>query len=214
MKASKVLFSFLASFALIIARGFASPIQDPIADFLAMHVPDRIEYAGTPEVVKRVKIDVDGDGSDEVFIGVPYRYSGAKNDFRWVGYTSVQGGYERITPASSDIYISSFENIFAGNLVEISKQGLACAYGVAVDNRKDANIIGVESMHFYTIVNNVLIDEDRGSLNLSIRSDKAIYDRYFGPSRKTRSVTSNETFTTQQLRQMGYTIPNWEPPST
>jgi hypothetical protein len=212
MNASKTLLSFFAVLVITMPFGFANPIPDPIADFLAMNVPDRIEYAGTPEVVRRVKIDVNGDGNNEVFIGVPYRYSGAKSDFNWAGYMPVQGGYLRITPATSDISIPSFEKVFAGNLVEVSKQGLAYAYGVTVDNPKDANVTGVESLHFYTITNNVLVDEDRGTLNLSTPAEKAIYDRYFGANRQTRSTTSDETFTAQQLQQMGYTIPNWEPP--
>lgn len=212
MNASKALFSFFGVLAVTMSFGFANPIQDPIADFLAMNVPDRIEYAGTPELVRRVKIDVNGDGNDEVFIGVPYRYSGAKSDFNWAVYLPVQGGYQRITAANSDISIPSFEKIFAGNLVEVFKQGLAYAYGVTVDNPKDANVTGVESLHFYTIANDALVDENRGALNLSIPAEKAIYDHYFGTDRQTRSVISNGTFTAQQLQQMGYTIPNWEPP--
>ncbi|MEI6834990.1 MAG: hypothetical protein WCL28_13470 [bacterium] len=212
MNTPKIFPLFLAALAFTATSGFCDPIQDPIADFLSMNVTDRIEYSGTPEVVRRVKIDVDGDGNAEVFIGVPYLYSGAKSDFNWTCYMPVEGGYQRITPADKDISIPSFDKIFAGNLVEVSKEGLAYASGVTVDNPRDANVSGVESLHFFTITNNALVEEDRGALNLSVQADKKIYDRYFGPDRKTRSVTSSNTFTIQQLQQMGYTIPNWEPP--
>lgn len=212
MKVSKVLLSFFWALAFTATSGFGNPTQDPMADFLAMNVPDRIEYSGTPEVVKRIKIDVNGDGNPEIFIGVPYRYSGAKNDFNWSCYMPVQGGYERITPADKDISIPSFERIFAGNLVEVSKQGLAYAFGATVGDSKNADVTSVESLHFFTISNNVLVDENRGALDLNIPADRTIYDRYFGPGRQTRSVTSSDTFTAQQLQQMGYTIPNWEPP--
>jgi hypothetical protein len=213
MNASKPLFCFVMALVFEAPLGLADPIQDPIADYLAMNVQNRIEYAGTPEVVMRVKIDIDGDGKNEVFVGTPYRYSGAKNDLNWACYMPIQGGYQRITPADKDISIPSFEKIYAGNIAEISKQGLVYAFGVTVDNPKDANVTGVESLHYYTIANNTLIDDDRGGLNLSNATDKAIYDRYFGPHRQTRVVASNETFTKEQLQQMGYTIPNWEPPS-
>jgi len=213
MNTSKALFLFVAAFVLTIPLGHATPIQDPISDYLTMQVPDRLEYIGTPEIIKRVKIDVDGDGKDEIFIGAWYKYSGSKQAYYWSAYKEAQGGgYVRITPVSSDVLIPSFETIFAGNLVEVSKHGLAYAFGVTVDNPKDANVTGVESLHYFTIVNNALVDENRGALNLSTPADKTIYDRYFGPNRQTRSATSNETFTAQQLQQMGYTIPNWEPP--
>ena len=205
---------FLIGLAIQLAMpyGFATPIQDPIADYLAMQVPDRLEYVGTPEIVKRVKIDVDGDGKNEVFIGTCYKYSGSKEASYWSAYKEAQGGsYDRITPANADIWIPSFEKIYAGNIPEISKQGLVYAFGTAVDNPKDANITGVEALHYYSITNNQLVDADRGALNLSVPADKTIYDRYFGPNRQTRVTASDETFTAVQLQQMGYTIPNWEP---
>jgi hypothetical protein len=193
-----------------IARGEVSPIQDPIADYLAMRVPERTDYIGTLDHVDRVKVDVDGDESDEVFIGAPYQYSGTMEVF-WAGYRSVEGGYERITPADEDITIGSFEVIYIGPLTEISKQGLATADDVEVDNPESGNITKVGMLRFYYIADGRLVDEERGSLDLTVPEQKTTYERYFGKDRVTRKATM-ESFSRDQLQQMGYTIPNWEPP--
>lgn len=192
---------------------YGNPIQDPIADYLAMQVPDRFEYVGTPEFIQRVKVDVDGDGTDEIFVGTWYRFSGSKETYYWACYKAVQGGYVRITPADKDVMISSFEGIYAGLIEEVSKQGLVMAYDISIDSPEEANVTAVGNLHYYTIADGQLIDEDRGALNLANQADKTIYEKYFGPERETRTPSSNETFTAAQLQQLGYTIPNWEPPS-
>jgi hypothetical protein len=48
-------------------------IKDPIAHYLAMKVPDRVENTGGLLVIKRVDVDIDGDGTPEVFVGTWYR---------------------------------------------------------------------------------------------------------------------------------------------
>jgi hypothetical protein len=124
--------------AWLICESTASPIHDPIADYLKMNIPDRREYIGTLDHVSSARIDVDGDGKDEVFIGAPYRYSG-RMEVLWVGYEPVEGGYKRITPADEDIMIGSFEDIYAGPLAEIAKQGLATADDIEVDSPESEN---------------------------------------------------------------------------
>jgi hypothetical protein len=54
---------------------------------------------------------------------------------------------------------------------------------------------------------------ERGALDLSNQADKAFFEKYFGPMRKTRRVTKVESFTADKLRQKGYIIPNWESPA-
>src|SRR5215831_13067841 len=77
-------------------------VPDPIADYLAMKVPDRATNAGRLLVLKKVEVDLNGDGKQEVFVGTWYRNSGP-NTWLWAGYAPVAGGYERITPADSDV---------------------------------------------------------------------------------------------------------------
>jgi hypothetical protein len=210
MKFTQLLLSAAASLS-IIAAATGNPIQDPIADYLAMQVPDRSEYVGTLEFVQRDKIDVDGDGADEVFVGTWYRHGGSKDAYGYAGYRQVQGGYERITPANDDVQISSFETIFAGALQEVSKQGLATAGDIEVDDPQSGNVTKVGMLKFYYLANGQLVEEQRSPLNLTVPADKAVYDRYFGEDRVTRKATI-ETFSREQLQQIGYTIPNWEPP--
>lgn len=197
--------------ACLIAGAQANPIQDPIADYLAMQVPERSDFIGTLDHLDRAKIDVDGDGTDEVFIGAPYKYSGTMVVFS-VGYKSVEGGYQRFTPADKDITIGSFETIYAGPLTEISKQGLATADDIEVDNPQSGNVTKVGMLRFYYITNGQLVVEERGELDLAVPAQKAAYNRYFGPMRQSRKATSIESFNVQALQQMGYTIPNWGPP--
>jgi hypothetical protein len=195
----------------LIGSAKADSIQHPIADYLTMKVPERTEYIGTLDHVDCAKIDVDGDGKDEVFVGSPYKYSGTMEVF-WVGYRPVERGYQRITPADEDIMIGSFEDIYAGPLTEIATQGLATADDIEVDNPESGNVTKVGMLRFYYIANDRLVVEERGALDLAVPEQKAIYERYFGKDRVTRTATI-ETLGREQLETMGYTIPNWEPPS-
>lgn len=205
------LFVCIVAYACLIARVGANPISDPIADYLAMQVPDRSEFIGTLEFVQRVKIDVDDDGTEEMFVGTWYRHSGSKEAYYYTGYKQVQGGYQRITLANTDVQVTSFETIFAGLLQEVAKQGLATAGDIEVDSPESGNVTKVGMLRFYYIVNEQLVVDERGALDLAVPADKAAYDRYFGKDRVTRKATI-ETFDRQQLQQMGYTLPNWEPP--
>ena len=59
-------------------------IADPIADYLSMNVPDRAENAGRLLVLKRVEVDMEGNGNPVVFVGTWYRMSGpTKSVFHW-----------------------------------------------------------------------------------------------------------------------------------
>jgi hypothetical protein len=205
----RITFAFLL--LLCVSAFAAGPIQDPIADYLAMQVPDRSEYVGALQFIKRVNIDVDGDGTDEVFVGTWYRYMGSKDAYYWSAYKATPGGgYSRLTPNVSDVFLL-FDNIFAGFIQERSVQGLVQCYGGQA-TAPDSGELARTNLYFYYIENGELKEEHRGELNLSNSADKAVYERYFGEDRQSRQPSSTDTFTTQQLQQMGYTIPNWEPP--
>ena len=207
--------SLLAITAAAMLAGYASadPVQDPIRDYLSLQVPERSEFIGTLEFIQRVKIDLDGDGSDEIFIGTWYRHSGSNQAYFWSAYKEIKGGYQRMTPANQDIHIASFENVFIGLIQEISKQGIVACHDVEVDKPENAEVIKVGELHFYHLTDDRLVDQKYGSLDLTNAELKKIYERYFGLSAKNRKPTSIETFTSDQLKKMGYTIPNWEPPS-
>src|ERR1700692_1663585 len=94
-----------------------APVTDPIADYLSMNVPDRIANVGRLLVIKKVEVDLEGNGKNDVFIGTWYRNSGP-DTWLWAGYAPTTGGYERITPADSDVLID-FDGIYVGELPDI-----------------------------------------------------------------------------------------------
>src|SRR5262245_33621887 len=61
------------------------PIVDPTADYLAMNVPDRVSNAGHLLIVKKVEVDLEGNGMNAIFLGTWYRHSGP-NTWLWAGY--------------------------------------------------------------------------------------------------------------------------------
>src|SRR5262249_19305586 len=89
---------FFAFVALVSGANGDEPIVDPTADYLAMNVPDRISNAGHLLIIKRVEVDLEGNGKSAIFLGTWYRHSGP-NTWLWAGYAPIAGGYKRITPA-------------------------------------------------------------------------------------------------------------------
>src|SRR6266446_9719531 len=116
----------IAIVSLIVQVRGNEPIRDPIADYLGMNVPDRASNAGHLLIVKKVEVDLEGNGKSDVFIGTWYRHSGP-NTWLWTGYAPIEGGYKRITPADSDVLID-FGGIYVGDLPEIGRHGMAQAY--------------------------------------------------------------------------------------
>lgn len=125
----------------------------------------------------------------------------------------MKGGYQRLTPANQDVLITSFENVYIGPIQEISKQGIVAAHDVETDTPENAEVIKVGELHFYHLTEDRLVDQKSGPLDVTNAEQKKIYERYFGANAKTRKPTSIENFTSQQLKEMGYKIPNWEPPA-
>jgi hypothetical protein len=78
-------------FATLIFRASADmAIQDPIVDYMAMNVPDRVTNVGRLLVIKKVEIDMEGNGKNDVFVGTWYRNSGP-NTWLWAGYAPIAG---------------------------------------------------------------------------------------------------------------------------
>jgi hypothetical protein len=177
-------------------------IQDPIADYLAMKVPDRSENVGRLLIVKRVEVDVANDGQKEVFIGTWYRKSGP-DTWLWVGYRPVAGGYERMTPPNSDVLID-FDKIYVGPLPEIQKQGMAQAYSLELTNQDRDQSNMISDLSFYYIEDGKLIQKGTGPLYLDDPDQKAKYDFYFGPNRQINDSPRIESFTVYELAQRGY----------
>ena len=185
----------------------AQDTKDPIADYLAMKVPDRVQNTGGLWVIKKVEVDIQGDGNPDIFVGTWYRKSGP-NTWLWVGYQKDADGYRRITPADSDVLID-FDNIYVGEIPDLHRQGLVQGYSLELDNkdRDQSNLLS--DLEYYYVDNGTLVQQSAGPLDRDDPSQKETYDFFFGPTRKIREAPKVESFTVFDLIHHGYTMPDW-----
>jgi hypothetical protein len=183
------------------------PITDPITDYLAMNVPDRIANVGRLLVIKKVEIDMEGDGKNDVFIGTWYRNSGP-DTWLWAGYAPTAGGYNRITPADSDVLID-FDDIYVGFLPDIGRHGMAQAYSLELNNKDRDQSNMISDLTFYYIEDGRLTQQGTGALDRDDPDQEAKFEYYFGPERKLTGTPKITSLTVLELAQRGYRIPLW-----
>ncbi len=191
------------------------PISDPIADYLAMTVPDRMANVGRLLVIKKVEVDMEGNGIKDVFVGTWYRNSGP-DTWLWAGYAPTAGGYNRITPADSDVLID-FDGIYVGYLPDVDRHGMAQAYSLELNNKDREQSNMISDLTFYYIENGQLTQKGTGALDRDDPDQEAIFEYYFGPERKSSGTPRIESLTVLELAQRGYRIPLWRltsPPGT
>lgn len=198
----------LVSAVLIFRTSAEVAIQDPIVDYMAMNVPDRVTNVGRLLVIKKVEVDMEGNGKNDVFVGTWYRNSGP-NTWLWAGYAPVAGGYERITPADSDVLID-FDGIYVGYLPDIGRRGMAQAYSLELDNRDRDQSNMISDLTFYYIENGRLMQQGTGALDRDDPEQESKFQYYFGANRKTSATPKIESFTVPELVQRGYRIPVWK----
>ena len=184
-----------------------SPITDPIADYLAMNVPDRMANVGRLLVIKKVEVDLEGNGKNDVFVGTWYRNSGP-DTWLWAGYAPTTAGYERITPADSDILID-FDGIYVGDLPDIGRHGMAQAYSLELPNKDRDQSNMISDLTFYYVEEGRLAQQGTGALDRDDPDQKAKFEYYFGPDRKLSGTPRIESLTVLDLAQRGYRIPVW-----
>ena len=180
-------------------------VADPVADYLAMNVPDRKANAGPLLILKRVTVDVDGDGRPEVFVGTWYRHSGP-NTWLWAGYTPDAGGYRRITPANADVLID-FRQIYVGPIPELHREGMVQGYSLELDNqdRDQSNLLS--DVTCYYMEDGKLVEKGTGPLDRDDPEQRGRYDFFFGPNRRVRDVPRIESFSAGELARRGYALP-------
>jgi hypothetical protein len=198
------------AFAILTFRASAEPpIQDPIADYLTMNVPDRVTNVGRLLVIKKVTVDMEGNGKNEVFVGTWYRNSGP-NTWLWAGYSPVAGGYVRITPPDSDVLID-FDRIYVGYLPDLGRTGMAQAYSLELDNKDRGQSNMISDVTFYYIEDEKLIQQGTGALDRDDPEQESKYEYFFGPNRKISATPKIESFTVPELAERGYRILVWRP---
>ena len=206
----KAVSAFVYALVLTITMALAeAPVTDPIADYLAMNVPDRIANVGRLLVIKKVEVDLEGNGKNDVFIGTWYRNSGP-DTWLWVGYAPTTDGYERITPADSDVLID-FDGIYVGELPDIGRHGMAQAYSLELTNKDRDQSNMISDLTFYYIEDGHLAQQGTGALDRDDPDQEAKFEYYFGPDRKMSGTPRVESLTVLDLAQRGYHIPLWRP---
>jgi hypothetical protein len=194
----------LAGFALTGARADET-ITDPIADYLSMNVPDRAENAGRLLVLKRVEVDMEGNGKPVVFIGTWYRRSGP-NTWLWIAYAPVAGGFQRIT--DSDVLVD-FADIYVGPIPALHRNGLVQAYSLELDNQDRDQSNMISDLEYYFVDNGKLVQKAAGPLDRDDPDQKATFDFFFGPKRTVSSMPKVTSYSVGELAQRGYHLPGW-----
>ena len=197
--------AWVASITVINQAYGNEPITDPIADYLAMDVPDRVSNAGRLLIIKRVEVDLEGNGKNEIFVGTWYRNSGP-NTWLWAGYAPIAGGYKRITPAHSDILID-FDGIYVGDIPELGRHGMAQAYSLELDNKEREQSNMISDVTFYYLEDGELLQKGTGALDRDDPEQEAKFEFFFGQNRKVSATPRIESFTVQELASKGYRIP-------
>ena len=180
-------------------------ITDPIADYLSMNVPDRAENAGRLLVLKKVEVDMEGNGKPVVFVGTWYRKSGP-NTWLWIAYAPVAGGYQRIT--DSDVLID-FTEIYVGPIPALHRNGLVQAYSLELDNQDRDQSNMISDLEYYVVDGYKLVQQGAGALDREDPDQKATFDYFFGPKRAVSSAPQITSYSVGELAQRGYHLPNW-----
>jgi hypothetical protein len=180
-------------------------VADPIADYLAMNVPDRVENAGRLLVLKRVEVDMDGNGKPIVFIGTWYRKSGP-NTWLWIAYAPAEGGYRRIT--DSDVLID-FAGIYVGPIPALHRNGLVQAYSLELDNQDRDQSNMISDLEYYFVDSGKLVQQGAGALDRDDPDQKATFDFFFGPKRTVSGSPKIISYSVGELAQRGYHLPSW-----
>jgi hypothetical protein len=113
---------------LFCGSAFAQVIHDPIADFLELAVPDRYSDASEVVDINKVSCDLNGDGSDEVFVGHHKMWTGDNRSIYYAAYQRIDNGFRRLLAPDQDLAINfhggNRTTTFVGFVQERSDQGL------------------------------------------------------------------------------------------
>jgi hypothetical protein len=197
--------SFLLLILLSTSAVAGEAIADPIADYLSMNVPDRAENAGRLLVLKRVEIDMEGNGRPIVFVGTWYRKSGP-NTWLWVAYAPVTGGFQRIT--DSDVLID-FAGIYVGPIPALHRNGLVQAYSLELDNQDRDQSNMISDLEYYFVDSDKLVQQGAGALDREDPDQKATFDYFFGSKRAGSNTPKITSYTVGELVRQGYHLPAW-----
>jgi len=207
---------FIVLFFLILRSAYADVVYDPLKDFLNLPIPGRYTDVSEVVVVYEVRCDIDGDGSNELFIGHQQMWNGG-NGIYFTAYKPVPDGFLRLLPPNKDVVIDFYGGdracIYVGWVSEKKSQGMLILdpvyQRVPGDPSKLLPVEQYSARKFYRIKGGKLLIEELGPLDLRTKEGKAFYDRYFGTEIKSRSLRF-EHYSAGDLEGMGYKLPDWK----
>jgi hypothetical protein len=198
----------------------AQLVGDPIADFMSLPIESHFSDASEIVRIDVVKLDLDGDGKDEQFVGHSQLWGGDNTGVYYAAFKPVRKMFRRLTSANIDFrldrrFFGARRSTFCGYISERRTQGLLVLENDFVIRNPDAPgaLLPEKLAHrrVYFIKNNRLAVDDLGPLDRSTSTGKAFYEHYFGKGVKSRPIKF-EDYPVEKLKEMGYKIPDWKRP--
>lgn len=188
----------------------AELVTDPIKDFLSLPIADRYTEASSVARVDQVLIDIDLDGTQELFIGHSKMWLGDNNGVYFSIYKRNERGYTRLTAEDEDIRLQLHDGqpkfIFVGKVDELGETGLLICNSPQGDGELSNQRI--ESRTFVFVIGNSIKSRELPGLDLKNKDDLDIYKKYF-PKPGHQGGYQSESLTVEELTTRGVKVPDW-----
>ena len=185
-----------------------------------MQLPIEERYTDVSRVVRvhEIRVDLDGDGVDELFVGHRMMWWGDNYGLYGAFYKKSVLGYVRLTPKDEAIaidprFFGQRDTTFCGFIREINGEGLLVLANdfVSHDPEDSEKLIqpgSYSSRRIFRVEQDRLEVIELGPLDLHSKEGKAFYDEYF-KGQTTRSVQPDNSYSVDELKAKGYEIPDW-----
>jgi hypothetical protein len=214
--------TILVAILIAVSSAFCNDtVKDPILDFLQLPIEERYTDASSVVRVHEIRVDIDGDGVDELFVGHHMMWWGDNYGLYGAFYKKSPQGYVRLTPKDKAIaidprFFGRRDSTFCGFINEINGEGLLVLANDFVsrdpeDSEKLVPPDSYSSRRIFRVVQDRLEVIELGPLDLHSKEGKAFYDEYFG-GQPTRSVRADRSYSVDELKEKGYEIPDWKRP--
>ena len=186
----------MAAHQLLFSATAGEIIQDPMADYLSLKMTNRDYNLFDYENIARATLDIDGDGTDEIFIGAFFN-----RETYWSIYQKVEQGFVRLTPEWEEFAITLLP--YRGFVKSEGKKGLLTQGRFRKST--PTRLGGVSTLSFVTLIDGKLEQKILPGLDFNKPEDEKLYEEYFGEGK--RPPVNAENLTRSDLESQGYTVP-------
>jgi len=218
LKLPLFIIALLVSNAMTFAQNSNS---DPIQSFLSLPMKGRFTPVSILSRVVTCAVDIDGGGTDDLFVGSGQPWNGDSYQLYCAIYVPFKSSYTLITAPDAAIeidprFFGPRETTFCGYVEEKKTQGLLVIQNdfVSRDSEDPEKLIipsAYSSRKFFHIKGDQLLIDELGPLDLKTPEGHAFYERYFGKEVQSRPITL-EDYPVEKLKEVGYKIPDWTKP--